>query len=254
MAYLLHPNANTPEDDVVIWRYMDLPQFLVLLEQRSIYFALKDKLLDKWEFAIPRQMELSIASHFGPTMSGDFISLSQALTEGIGVSCWHENMSESIAMWSLYTHDGSGIAIQTSIGNLKMSLRDSPQDIHIGRVRYEDHDFDSSQILPRSEVTPIRNVLQKRRCFEHENEVRAFFHIHPEFPEQPLPGQTMILPYPEHGVSLQVDLKPLIGKVVLSPSFPTWAKPVIEGALHRCSLTPQIEVSRVQSVPGSQPK
>ena len=64
MAYLLHPNAETPHDDVMIWRYMELPQFLMLLEEHSIYFTIRRELKDRWEFAMPRQMEASIASHF----------------------------------------------------------------------------------------------------------------------------------------------------------------------------------------------
>ena len=241
MAYLLHPNAETPHDDVMIWRYMELPQFLMLLEEHSIYFTIRRELKDRWEFAMPRQMEASIASHFGPSASGNMISLFEEFPESIAVSCWHENTSESIAMWSLYTHEGPGIAIQTSIEKLKASLSAVPQDVYIGRVRYEDYDSNSHEILPQSELTPIRNVLQKRRCFEHEHEVRAFLHITPPFPDSPVPGQIFIYPYPKTGVSVRVDLKHLIERVVISPYFPLWAVPVIKRALSRSEISPLIE-------------
>lgn len=249
MAYLLHPNAETPHDDVMIWRYMELPQFLMLLEEQNIYFALKSELPDRWEFAIPHQMELSIANHFGPSASGSMMSLFDEFPKSIAVNCWHENTSESIAMWSLYTHEGPGIAIQTSIGKLKASLSVVPQDVYIGRVRYEDYDSNSGEILPQSELTPIRNVLQKRRCFEHEHEVRAFLHITPPFPDAPVPGQIFIYPYPKTGVSVHVELKHLIERVVISPYFPRWATSIIDRALSRACLSPRVETSNVHSEP-----
>jgi len=158
----------------MIWRYMELPQFLMLLEEQSIYFALKSELPDRWEFAIPHKMELSIASHFGSSASGSVMSLFSEYPKSIAISCWHENTSESIAMWSLYTHEGPGVAIQTSIQRLMASLSEVPQDIFIGRVRYEDHDSTSEEILPRSKVTPIRNVLQKRKCLNMSEKSEHF--------------------------------------------------------------------------------
>ena len=40
MGYLLHPDIQTPPIETVIWRYMDLPKFLQMLEQGGLYFAL----------------------------------------------------------------------------------------------------------------------------------------------------------------------------------------------------------------------
>lgn len=47
MPYGTHPLADTPPDDSSIWRYMDLPKFLLLLDHKALYFPLLSELADR---------------------------------------------------------------------------------------------------------------------------------------------------------------------------------------------------------------
>ena len=37
-------------------------------------------------------------------------------------NCWHENEEESMTMWQKYRYHNSGVAIKTTMRNLKKSL------------------------------------------------------------------------------------------------------------------------------------
>ena len=52
MAWTPNAKLSQPDDDATIWRYMDLPKFLSLIEQRALYFALPHQLEDTWEARI----------------------------------------------------------------------------------------------------------------------------------------------------------------------------------------------------------
>ena len=84
-----------------------------------------------------------------------------------GVSCWHESEHESDAMWKLYSSSGQGIAIESTIEQLRASLGNL-QGLQIDRVRYMDFDRDSIEKGHRHYALFI-----KRKAFEHEREVRA---------------------------------------------------------------------------------
>jgi hypothetical protein len=47
--YEAHPNFQTPPDDVILWRYMNVGRFIDLLESKELYFARLHELDDLWE-------------------------------------------------------------------------------------------------------------------------------------------------------------------------------------------------------------
>jgi hypothetical protein len=48
-----HESLDTPEDDTILWRYLDLSHFLNLLNRQTFYFANRREFDDSWEGAIP---------------------------------------------------------------------------------------------------------------------------------------------------------------------------------------------------------
>ena len=44
-----HPDLNPPQDNAVLWRYMDFTKFVSLLDRRALYFSRADKLGDPFE-------------------------------------------------------------------------------------------------------------------------------------------------------------------------------------------------------------
>jgi hypothetical protein len=237
MPYRLHPDATTPHDDTVIWRYMDLPKFLMLLEQKALYFSLLEDLEDKWEAVIDRKTTRSIISAYAPSMTGNVISGYQGFSKIMAVNCWYRGHGESIAMWALYTGTIYGVAIKTTVGNLKRALVTTQQIVHLGDVEYRDHDQISTVLYNPDELTPLKAILQKRVCYQHECELRAFTIVHP-IPDNPYDGQRVFVPFPKEGLLVNVDLNPLIESITLGPRFPTWARYLLESALLRAEIKP----------------
>ena len=83
------------------------------------------------------------------------------------ISCWNKRNYESYSLWKLYSAT-RGVAIQSTIGRLKESLKASPENICIAPVAYID--WDKVDIPVGNSFYPF---VHKRINFESENEVRA---------------------------------------------------------------------------------
>src|SRR5450759_1000989 len=106
-----HANLSLPELSTVLWRYLDLPKLVSLLEHQSLWFARLDTLGDPYEGVPPKPLiddmwrlsddlpeterlhRTDVASH-----NTHFFSTTPKL---LFVSCWHANPVESAAMWRL---------------------------------------------------------------------------------------------------------------------------------------------------------
>lgn len=241
MPYLVHPQIETPPDRTVIWRYMDLPKFLLMLEQGSLYFALLSEFEDKWEAVLDRELTAGIAKQF-TAASGQVIGLYQEYFRHTAVNCWYCGGEESVAMWRLYTNSEFGVAIKSNVGDLKRALTLSDQDVYIGAVVYRDHTDPPAQVLSVTELTPYKAILQKRTCYKHECELRAITEFLPTFPVDIPLGTTLSAPYPEHGGPLKVHLSTLIHSITTGPNFPGWAWTLLKSALARAGvMSPVIE-------------
>ena len=81
-------------------------------------------------------------------------------------NCWHHGKEESMGMWDKYHLRNSGIAIKTTMENLKNSLLDKP-NVFIGKIKYiNNHDQIDMPI-------DVENFLHypyfyKRKPFEYE--------------------------------------------------------------------------------------
>ncbi|MGZ6219873.1 MAG: hypothetical protein ACXWMV_07730 [Syntrophales bacterium] len=126
-----------------------------------------------------------------------------------GVNCWHKSEHESEAMWRLYSVSGHGIAIESTIGQLKASLPNRPGLI-VESVQYVD--FDKDFIPKTMESGQLFAFLLKRKSFEHEKVLRA------------------AIPLPEEGKGTLVEcnLDTLISRIHISPSAPAYFREVLE--------------------------
>ncbi|SDR92927.1 DUF2971 domain-containing protein [Pseudomonas oryzae] len=134
----------------------------------------------------------------------------KAIARGITVNCWHSSLHESEAMWRLYSENGKGIAIQTSIDSLKKSIESVEQDllVQIGAVKYLD--FYDQDISPKDCVIDGHlSPLLKRASFSHEKEVRLF--TIPEIDHKSLGG------FEPKAESIALNAKELIEKIHISP-------------------------------------
>jgi hypothetical protein len=134
---------------------MDVLQFLTMLEQHALYFALLQEVDDIWEAALSKRLTATLIRS-APDMTARYA----VFRKTFAINCWHENRSESVAMWSLYTTEGHGIAIQSTVGRLMESFRSNARAVNIGRVFYEDHDRDYDEPYSDSGLNMLKPAFQ----------------------------------------------------------------------------------------------
>lgn len=223
-----------------IWRYMDLAKFIALLSNRALYFTSASKFNDTYEFYIPKVYTEEIKNKriefitkcfentkkiieenkmINPNGYYDVINLidkkfkieidslknnniEKEVRKKFGVSCWHINDYENEALWKIYTNQGQGIAIETSVEKLKESLL-FHRKITFDEVRYED--FNTSNFQKN-----FKNywLYIKRKAFEYEKEFRAVALLDEN--------------YFEKGCYINSDLDILIEKIHISPLMPKY--------------------------------
>jgi hypothetical protein len=225
--------------DAAIWRYLDLPKFLSLLESRSLFLCRLDGFEDQLEGSSPISLVASRESK--PTrrfLRADSSGLIRTRRRNAVVNCWHLSQFESVAMWKLYSLNNFGLAIQSTVNRLGASLpphsgedTDAEQylehprflALRIGQVRYIDF---SSPSAPTP--NPHELHLYKRASFQHEQEVRLFACAYP-FRDEPTEHSV----FPSGGERVSVDLCQLLEAVFIAPEAPSWYVELVKSALRR---------------------
>lgn len=196
-------------EDFVLWRYMTFDKLKSLLERKSIFFCPLAKYIESDPFEgysplvftraissifekeverlkeVTKQVEL-IAKSQGIELPINFDSeiyklkqdakiIHKTIGKGILVNCWHASSYESEAMWKLYSKEGRGVAIKTTVNSLKDSISSCDQDILVrfGMVKYMD--FYDENLLPKDCLVDCHIIpLIKRLSYSHEKELRLF--------------------------------------------------------------------------------
>ena len=229
------PHLNPPPDDAILWRYMDFTKFVSLLEKSALFFCRPDLLGDPFEG--------SISPTTPPLLTGELKEGSR-ITQGgnidvreivrvARVNCWHMGEFESEAMWRLYTRERDGVAIKTVFARFKEALV-GEQDITVSRVSYQDY---------RTESIPFGNALlplfHKRISFQHEQEVRALYMVHPA---NERPGE-------EVGGYCRVDLSKLVEEIVVAPFAEDWFVDLVRSLGARYGVGDRVRASTLSDDP-----
>ncbi|WP_159153076.1 hypothetical protein [Acinetobacter johnsonii] len=171
-------------DDVVLWRYMDLSKLLSLLLDRKLTFCRSDKFEDKFEGYPNNYVEHLKSSYMGNAFLGVMgeykgyyeTGLRKNYIKGINynsfVSCWHINEFESAAMWKLYCTSSDSIAVKTTVGKLKLALGRYDDSLTYGKIHY---DFNLKNIKKINHVNLADPLFIKRESFAHEKEFRIVY-------------------------------------------------------------------------------
>lgn len=85
---------------------------------------------------------------------------------------WHQNNEENYALWKIYLgNQPEGIAIKTSIGNLKNILNvQSNRDFYIGEVNYENKKIN----IFKDNESNHTIILRKKKEYIYEQEIRLY--------------------------------------------------------------------------------
>ena len=241
--YKEHPIFIPPEDDAVLWRYMDFTKFVSLLDTQTLFFTRADKLGDPFEGSYSKaNVAMRPALYEGKIpesalqQMADFMKTSRLFTL---ISCWHEASYESAAMWRLYSREHDGIAIKTDFKSFAQSFT-CDEDIYIGKVQYID--YDTTFIPENNTFSPY---LYKRHSFEHENEIRAMTQNFPVHDGAINLAKGVYPPGDYYAVNLPV----LIKEVMVAPYAEEWFIELVQSVAVRYDLTVPVRRSRLAESP-----
>ncbi|MBI4135134.1 hypothetical protein HY477_00135 [Candidatus Uhrbacteria bacterium] len=255
--FQVHECFKTPQEDVVIWRFIDFSRFVSLLDKRALWFSVPSKLSDPWEGLYPKRhmdqeymrelIKLSSVSDKAITSfskaSVDWAKKSRYYRDVHGLNCWYENSYESDALWKLYSSLKSGIAIRSTVKRFKAAFSVYDDPVYIGRIRYLDHEEEMINM-----GNTFWTVLWKRRSFEHEKEIRAVVianHINTIRDG----GKKNLSPDVVMGKYVAVDVEELIEKIYVSPLASPWFVDVVRAVVKRYNLTKEVYKSILLDLP-----
>jgi hypothetical protein len=233
--YYEHCEIKTPEDNIIIWRYMNIEKFLSILENSELFFSRLDALEDKYEGHLPKKNKDIIVNLINKK---NIIDHYLFLKKHCHVNCWHMNDEESVSMWSSYAPGNSGIAIKSTIGRLKKAFKDAVEDIIIGPVSYIDYDNDSIK-----EDSSFATSFYKRKNYKSEQEVRAFTSTMSNCTLNSNGGYNLENETVASGISIKIDLSLLIEKIYVHPNAPIWFYELIKSIMKRYGYS-SIEVMK----------
>jgi hypothetical protein len=244
--YKEHPVFEKPESEKTkIWRYIDFTKFVSLLDRSALFFTRADRLGDPFEGSYSRanvKLRPEMYKEEIPAHALENISrFSKMLVRYTAVNCWHLSEYESAAMWKLYLKSDEGIAIQSTFGLLKTSLRDEDHSVFIGKVKYIDFEKDW---MP--EGNTLYPFVHKRKSFEYENELRAVIQ---EFRYKKNGEFDWSKPLFDDGLYVQVDLSVLIDKIYLAPTSPEWLFELVKSIVKQYKLYKDVFQSSLDDVP-----
>jgi hypothetical protein len=243
VRYYFSPNPyDKPNNDSVLWRYMDFTKYVNMLDSSCLFFSRSDLFDDKFEGAkglvknIEKWNEHYI-SFFKEAIKNppkgytcdkttDEVNqeandlLEQMKSGGINqrkrafINCWHENEFESEAMWHLYSNYlENAIAIKSTYKKLYESLGKNTA-VQIGKVKYIDF---------TKYYAGINDCFwYKRKSFEHEREVRAITYCDKNF---------------TNGKLIECNLNMLINTVVISPYAKNWFTDLVKNVTTKYGYT-----------------
>ncbi len=234
--YKEDPRFERPvNDDVKIWRYMDLPGFVWMLNQKSLYFCAIEQLrcLDSFEGSLQPSKLLKAVS---VNQAQNFVKKMESCGPRRTVNCWHINDCESAAMWKLYAGENKGVAIQSTFSRMVKAFEKFPDNVYIGMIRYIDY---RNETLKGKNIEIFEPVLTKRKSFEHEKELRAVIWETSESTKRTNDGSVLA----------GVDLEKLIENIYISPSSPDWHKDNIQVIVEKFGLAIPVLQSELDRQP-----
>ena len=227
--YVNNSNITLPDDDTIIWKYLDLSKFLDMLLSKQLFMSRSDKFEDQYEgtFSEPTFEEIRKISADNPR----FLDFYKSHREKVTISSWHINEYESFAMWQIFTQNTEGLAIQTTIGRLKKALeQEKKTEQFIGEVNYIDY---------KKEFIPFDDhffpFLFKRKSFQYEREIRII---------SDTSKKEMRI---DNGLKVDVDLDELIEKIYIHPKSENWYKKLVIELVSKLGCDFKIEKSDLES-------
>ena len=124
-----------------LWRYMDLPQFLTILDRQELFFPSIATLAagDPYE-GEPVLTKVEAAKKKGADEVRRLRLEVEVFKHLNFFNCWHMKDSESDAMWKIYSRGAVGVAIQSTVSRIMQSFDRATDTVYMSEVQYADPD------------------------------------------------------------------------------------------------------------------
>jgi hypothetical protein len=273
-----HPAFRSPPNiDGKIWQYMELAEFVSMLNRKALFFVKANKLRDPYEGINPQFNNMikykrdkeeqnqnfpssDRINHVDQSVAQTMIQRFQMYRQLVLINPWHYNEYESAAMWNLYSHENAGIAIQSTTRRLSECFKDNNEDVvWIGKVQYLD--FSKDWINRWNNL--FEAFVTKRKSFEYENEIRAVTCL----PSDNLSRELLASAETEgcnifssqertvnpkeltdKGKYVSANLEVLVEKVYVAPYAESWFEEVVESLLSKYDLDPIVTKSDLYTI------
>jgi hypothetical protein len=253
-----------PPDETRIWRYMDLAKFASMVFSRKLWFPKFAELwrADPWEGfgrakglkrpsrTLPKNVPLQLDA--GQVLYAEFSGFAAQTVRNahkhVYASSWCMG-GESLCMWERYGSAAGGVAIESTVGRFKQSLKREvrPEQYAFGAVKYHadmgkakeiQHNFTAGSVPASGNLwrLALKIGFNKRAFYEDENEWRAAI-----FQEQLRPRV--------HGLSLPADLDVLILAVRVGPRADPPTVHAVKELMRCASLKMALEESNILKRP-----
>jgi hypothetical protein len=241
MPFVKHPLFEAPKARTApLFRYIDLAKLVSLLDTRSLFFARSDRLGDPFEGSIATanvDQRSTLYEGIPPTRWPMMIQMRERTRFWTHINCWSAS-TESVAMWRLYSGDGSGLAVESTYDRLCKAVG-SDEEIYVGRVHYANW---QSDVIP--EGNTMWPYVYKRAGFAYEHEVRALiqrFLLRDDAIQLQEPGPV--------GRLVPVDLATLVARVRVSPFAGAWYHDAVTAVLRKWALDVEVLQSDLSGAP-----
>jgi hypothetical protein len=207
MPILDVPSFTQPRDEALLWRYVDLAEYVTILRTQKFRFARLDSFPDRWEGVSRAVTARDLRSgNAGPIVGRHTYvktDLDTPERKHASVLCWCHSEFENATFWQRYSPTNLGIALKTRVGRFKKLLAASTHDVVFGNVGY----VDIRGMSPTPNDVPRRFFL-KDRSYAAESEV-----VYRPGVDAPVDGELFDAPIMTRG---------FVADVVLHPSAPDW--------------------------------
>ncbi|WP_147435672.1 hypothetical protein [Halobellus sp. Atlit-38R] len=212
------------DETETIWRYMSLGKFISLLQKEQLWFSHRSKFEDPYEGRYSQSAAEKIQKERWDIEEPDDEDTEYFVDDNADdyVTCWNIKKSQSAALWKIYVEGSNGVAIKTTVGELKNSIDRSALSqldisIEFGRVKYH-----STGEEPIGHYAPI---FTKRDIFDFEKEYRVVLTDDESLEDIDVDG---IEVRPGIGVGVKIEPRTLINEVYIAPSAGGYLRDVVE--------------------------
>ena len=227
------------DGSVKIWRYLDLPRLIDLLQTRSLHFARVSSLdedsfegsFTKGNLNLLRRELAAIKTNKEGTTTEEYIrkTLEMIIRSGKDfayINCWHASNAESVALWKQYGTEAGAIAIQSTYEKLAGAFPSDPEKtVYMGMIQYKNYTNPNEYInFPSNSVNSISLLFHKRIEYQHEKEVRALMFLSPKITND------------QDGIKIGIDVDKAIEEIRMRPRTPKWITEVVANLIKKYDL------------------